>query len=123
MPTEHETLTTLVATALDNGLTYRVLEDRAVDPETGYHPARATLWKIAKGQDVQLTPALVRAVAAAIGVTPSRAQLAAAVQYAGYSPTPTSGGVVLRGAGAPPTDLAAERAVIQRWDKEEGSPE
>jgi hypothetical protein len=117
MNTEHETLTQLVADALRGGLTYRALESKAVDPVTGYHPSRATLWKISKGQDIQLTPSLVRAVAASLGVSPERAQRAAAVQYAGYLPIDVGGATVLRERGAPESGLTRERAVVERWDK------
>lgn len=116
MTSDPETLTQLVVAALEGGLTYRALESRAVDPETGYKPSRATLWKVAKGQEIILTPKLVQAVAAAIGVSPERAQRAAAVQYAGYTPVGADGGTVLRETDAPASDLTPERSLIKEWD-------
>lgn len=120
MTSEQETLTRLVAGALDDGLTYRALERKAVDPETGYRPARATIWKVVKGQSIQLTPELVRAIAAGLGVPATRAQRAAAFQYAGYVPQDVDGATVLRDADAPDVDLAAERDIVARWDKDAG---
>jgi hypothetical protein len=115
--TEHETLTDLVAEALGNGLTYRAFEDAAVDPTSGYRPGRSTLWKLSKGQTILISPELVLAVAHGLGVSPERAQRAAAVQYAGYySPTPVDGATVLRDPDAPDAPLHPERALVADWD-------
>ncbi len=58
----------LVRDALTSGegVTYRSMAERAVDPETGHQVQHSTLWKIAKGEAVKITPAVVRAIAAAI---------------------------------------------------------
>lgn len=117
MTVQHETLTELVAEALGNGLTYDAFEAAAVDKESGEKPARATLWKVAKGLPVQITPELVLAVARGIGVSPERAQRAAAAQYVGYySPTPVDGGTALRDPDAPDAPLRPERALVADWD-------
>lgn len=117
--TVNETLTELVAEALGNGLTYRAFEKAAVDPGSGYRPGRTTLWKLSKGLDIQINPKLVLAVAQGIGVTPERAQRAAAVQYAGYSPTSVDGATTLRDPGAPDVPLHAERTIVADWDADE----
>lgn len=120
MTSEPETLTQLVVAALANGLTYRALELKAVDPDTGERVGRTTLWKVSKGQDIQVTPSVVRAVAASIGVSPHRAQRAAAAQYIGYYiPEDTAGGTVLREPDAPEGGLLPERDLIKGWDKRE----
>lgn len=119
MTSDHETLTQLVADALDDGLTYRTLEAKAIDPETGYKPGRTTIWKVANGQKVHLSPELVRAIAAGLSVPPTRAQAAAALQYAGYAPRALNGATVLRELDAPESDMEPERSVVEQWDKEE----
>lgn len=62
---------------------YRQLADRAVDPRTGYRASHSTLWKIGHGEQVKISPQLVRAVAAAVGLPARDAQVAAAQQYIG----------------------------------------
>lgn len=119
MTTNPETLTQIVADALEDGLTYRALEDNSIDPQTGYRPAKSTLWKVSKGHSVQLSPELVRAIAKGLGIEPLRAARAAAVQYAGYIPEDVAGGTVVRESGAPASDLAAERNLIKLWDDED----
>lgn len=118
MTSQHETLTQLVASAIDDGLTYRALETKAIDPQTGYKPGRTTIWKVANGQKIHLTPELVRAIAAGLSVSPTRAAEAAAVQYAGYVPQTVNGATVLRDVDAPKSDLGPERDLVDQWDRE-----
>lgn len=122
---EPETLTRLVADCLDGrGLTYRALEDRAVDPVTGYRAGKDTLWKIAHGRDIKVRPEVVRAVAAGLGLPLGRVQAAAAYQYTGHVATPVGPGVAVHTPGARSTALAHE--TVGRWEKEEaeqGNPE
>jgi hypothetical protein len=114
-----ETLTMLVNERVGEGraMTWRSFEAVAVDPQDGYKPSRATLWKIGQGQPVKLSPELVRAVAAGLGIPPERAQRAAAYQYAGYVTTDMGNGTVVHEAGAEPGEKV--RAVLERWDQEE----
>jgi len=114
-----ETLTMLVNERVGEGrpMTYRAFEAVAVDPEKGYKPSRSTLWKIGQGESVKLSPELVRAVAAGLGIPPERAQRAAAYQYAGYVATETSRGTVVHEAGARPGEKT--QAVLDRWHQEE----
>lgn len=118
MTSQHETLTQLVAGAIDDGLTYRSLEAKAIDPQTGYKPGRTTIWKVAHGEKVHLTPELVRAIAAGLSVSPARAAEAAAVQYAGYVPQVVSGATAVRHSQASASNLEPERNLVDQWDKE-----
>lgn len=115
-----ETLTDLVAARVGEGraLTYRAFEERAVDPQTGYRPSKGTLWKVAKDQPIKLSPDLVRAIAAGLGMPPERVQRAAAYQYTGYVATELGGGTVLHRPGQA-VDMSKAAAVFARWDKEE----
>lgn len=114
-----ETLTMLVNERVGEGrpMTWRSFEAVAIDTVANYKPSRATLWKIGQGQPVKLSPELVRAVAAGLGIPPERAQRAAAYQYAGYVATETPKGTVVHEAGAEPGEKT--RAVLERWDEEE----
>lgn len=123
MTSDRETLTKLVADALDDGLTYRALESRAVDHTTGYQAGRTTLWKVANGRNVILTPELVRAIATGLNIAPERAQRAAALQYAGYEEASVAGATVIRESGSPASGLDAERALTERWDEEAADDE
>lgn len=123
--TQHpETLTQLVLERVSAGLTYRAFARAAVDPKSQYKPGQSTLFKIAKGQPVMLSPELVGAVAAGLGLDLERVARAAAYQYAGYRSVPLEGGAVVhREAGAPDSSLAREQAVEARWDEEERAGE
>lgn len=115
-----ETLTQLVAERVsESGMTWRQLEGRAVDPETGYRPTKETLRKIAVGVTVKISPELVRAVAAGLSVDPDRAARAAALQYTGYVATNVGSGVVLRDADADDDEMPRARAIVDRWEQEE----
>lgn len=63
-------LAQLVAERVGEGrrMTWRQVEERAVDPETGYRPVKETLRKISRGITVKVSPELVRAVAAGLEV-------------------------------------------------------
>lgn len=75
-------LADLVREAAQN-TTYRDLAERAIDRITGFQTDHQMLWKIANGKPVKINPALVRAVAAAIGRPEREVQIAAAQQYIG----------------------------------------
>lgn len=80
-----ETLTDLVSERVGVGrpMTFDQFEAKAVDPDSGKKVSRGVLHKIAKGRDIMLSPEVVRAVAAGLGIDPQRAAVAAAVQFAG----------------------------------------
>lgn len=115
-----ETLAQLAADGVER-VTYRAFEVDAVDPETGYRPSKSTLWKISHHQDVRITPALVRAVAAGLGLDPQRVAAAAARQYTGlvigdpFGGTYGSGVGVVRRPGVAPEDMHAEKAILEQW--------
>ncbi|MFE5558676.1 helix-turn-helix domain-containing protein [Streptomyces sp. NPDC056544] len=71
-------------------LSTRAFADLAVDPATGYSPSHTTIWNIEQGQPVKVSPALVRAIAVALGQDLREVQIAAAEQYIGMTTT-TSG--------------------------------
>ena len=78
------TLSQLVAAAVAEGLTYKQLHERAVDPESGFHPAQTTLHKLSRGESVMVKPELVRAVAAGLDLPVGVVARAAALQFTGY---------------------------------------
>ncbi|MFF0293177.1 hypothetical protein ACFYST_08300 [Kitasatospora sp. NPDC004614] len=65
------------------GVTYRSLAEKAIDPQTKQALTHNVLWKIAHGESVKISPWIVRAVAAAVGRTEREVQIAAAEQYVG----------------------------------------
>lgn len=121
-----ETLTRLVASALQpEGLdTLDTLFPRCVDPESGYKPSRTTVWKLAdpgRAESVKINPKLVGAMAAGLGISPERAKRAAAYQFTGYLVASELGGAtVLSEPGAEAGSTPVSRAVVERWDEEEG---
>lgn len=116
-----ETLTDLVAERVGEGrtLTYRAFEDRAVDPQTGYRPSKGTLWKVAHAQSVKLSPDLIRAIAAGLGLPAERVQRAAAFQYTGYIATDYAGGTIVHEPGVTLDQMPKARAVLDRWAAED----
>lgn len=121
MTSTPETLTELVAARVGAGraLTYRAFEDRAIDPQTGYHPSKGTLWKVAKNQPIKLSPDLIRAIAAGLGLPTERVQRAAAFQYTGYVATELRGGTALHEPGITPEQMPKAQAALERWAAEE----
>lgn len=65
-------------------LSFDDLSDISVDPETGYKPSGSHLWKIARGEDVKISPKLIRALKEGLGLPIERIQAAAARQYLGW---------------------------------------
>lgn len=122
MATDAETLTSLVADRVGDGreYTYRAFEDRAVDPETGYRPSKSTVWKVSRGEDVKVSPALVRAFAAGLSLPLARVQAAAAFQYTGLVTSVVGGATVVHEPGVTPEKMASEREIARRWEEESG---
>jgi hypothetical protein len=67
----------------EQGLSYRKLAERAVDPETGVAVGYTTLHRIAQDKPIMLEPGVVGAVAAAIGRPERDVRIAASQQYCG----------------------------------------
>ena len=80
-----DALTHLLQAHVGEGRPLRIRQfaDRAVDPETGWTPSKSLVGNIVAGHQVKVTPALVRAVAAGLGVPLPVVQTAAAEQYLG----------------------------------------
>lgn len=80
-----DALTCLVQEHVGEGRALRIREfaERAVDPETSWAPSKSLVGNIVAGQQVKVTPALVRAVAAGLDVPLRTVQAAAAEQYLG----------------------------------------
>lgn len=125
MTQQAETLKDLVAERVGEGrdMTYRAFEAKAVDPETGYNPSRDVLWKVGTGRPFKLSPELVRAIAAGLGLPRWRVQAAAAYQYTGLVATSVDGGIVLHDATVE-ADTPVVRDELERLqkraEKEEG---
>lgn len=68
MPEQSPTLRDMIQSAFDNGATFRKLETRAVDPETGQTASRAVFSDILHGKAGRMPLDYhLRAIAAAIG--------------------------------------------------------
>lgn len=65
------------------GMTYRKLAERAVDPQDGHKVSYSTIWKVAEGQPIRIEKKVVRAFAAGLGLPVRTVQLAVAEEYVG----------------------------------------
>jgi len=83
MPEQPTTLLRdMIQEALDNGVSYRDLESRAVDPETGETASRAVFHDTVSGKLKRMPfDYHLRAVAAALGVPYERVRQAAIAQW------------------------------------------
>lgn len=127
MTTAPETLTDLVASQLRTGGgrdTIDTLYPRCIDPSTGYAAGRTTVWKLSRpdqATSVKIHPDLVRAMAAGLGLTEKRVQVAAAYQYTGLVATDYAGGTILHEPGVTLDQMPKARAVLDRWAAEEAN--
>jgi hypothetical protein len=64
-------------------LTLREFAERAVDPETGTTISKSTAGNLVTGSRIKITPEVLAAIAAGLGVPLRRVQAAAAEQYVG----------------------------------------
>lgn len=121
MTREPETLTELVAArvGVPGGMTYRTFEERAIDPASGRRVGKSVLWKIANGQQVIVTPEVVSAVIAALGLPEARVRAAAAYQYTGLVLGESVGGYVLHDPAVDADTPATEKAVRQQRERAE----
>lgn len=80
-----DALTRLVQTHVGEGGRIRIREfaKQAIDPESGWSPSKSLVGNIVAGHQVKVTPGLLRAVAAGLGVPLRLVQVAAAEQYLG----------------------------------------
>jgi hypothetical protein len=115
MTQEAETLQQLVADRVGPGrrMTYRAFQAKAIDGGSGYQPSVDTLWKVGTGKPFKLTPELVGAIAAGLGLPLRRVQAAAAYQYTGLVVAAVDGGIVLH-APSVEADTPATRGEVRR---------
>lgn len=131
MSDHDDALTRLVQEHVGRGrpLTFRAFEERAVDPITGYRMGKSTAGEVARGHQIKITPAVLRAIAAGIGVAPSIVRAAAVRQYIGievtdpYGAEPGDDDAVIRVAHEVGTDPAELQQVRQVLDNPEGEPD
>lgn len=67
----------------EQGLSYRRLAERAIDPETGAAVGHTTLHRIAHDKPIMVDPGVIGAVAAALGRPEREVRIAASQQYCG----------------------------------------
>ncbi|GAA1405322.1 hypothetical protein GCM10009639_52140 [Kitasatospora putterlickiae] len=94
--TRRDQLTALVQEQVGAGKRFslRAFVEVAVDPETGYQPGKTLIGKITQGLTFEVSPQLISALAAGLGLPREEVVRAAAVQFLGYEVTdPTGGGV------------------------------
>lgn len=123
MPDQADALTRLVQEHVGEGraLTVRAFAERAVDPATGTRISKSTVGNLVQGHRIKITPEILAAVAAGLGVPLPRVQAAAMEQYVGIvvdDPYDTPSGdedVVIRvahEAGKGAADMPAVRAFL-----------
>ncbi|MBL3669105.1 hypothetical protein JL475_24545 [Streptomyces sp. M2CJ-2] len=93
----------------------------AVDPQSGWAPSKSLVAKIIAGQGYDVTPHLVSAVAAGLGLDREIVAAAAHLQVIGYTDAELSGGAPAQlirviGAEEAPADKALE--IAERWQHE-----
>ncbi|MFJ4649514.1 hypothetical protein ACIP6Q_39270 [Streptomyces bobili] len=131
MPDQEDALTSLVQQHVGRGrrLTFRAFEEAAVDPVTGRRISKSTAENVARGHQIKVTPEVLRAIAAGIGVDLGRVHAAAIRQYIGievtdpYDTEPGEADTVVRVAhevGATAAELEQARRVL---DNPEGEPD
>ncbi len=94
---------------------------RAVDPDSGYRPSNGLIGKIVRGDSYNVTPELVGAIAAGLGIPREIAAAAAHLQIIGYEAAELKRGApatLMRRLDVEPGE--PERAVAEKWRKETG---
>lgn len=112
MPVRNAALTRLVQERVGDGrsLTIRAFAERAIDPETGTSISKSTAGNLVQGHRIKITPEVLGAIAAGLGVDLPVVQAAAMAQYVigaatdPFNTTPGDDDVVVRVA----RDLGAE---------------
>lgn len=103
----------------DHKISVAAFQAKAIDKDSGYQPSNGLLGKIVRGDSYKVTPQLVGAIAAGLGIPREVAAAAAHFQLIGYDETELEGGapaVVLKRLHVKPGAL--ERAVAERWASE-----
>jgi hypothetical protein len=111
-----------VGTHTDPGkMTVAAFREKAVDPDTGYQPSTGLIGKIVQGQRYKVTPELVGAIAAGLGLPREIAGAAAHLQLIGYEEAELEGGApaaLMRRLDVQPGE--PERTVAKKWQAEAG---
>ncbi|MFC9036849.1 hypothetical protein QBW33_13210 [Streptomyces sp. B21-104] len=130
MPDQNDALTRLVQEHVGDGraLTIRAFAQHAIDPETGTTISKSTAGNLIQGHSVKITPEVLRAIAAGLGVSFAKVQMAAMAQYVGvvvddpFDTPPGDDDVVVRVAHHPDKtadDMPTVRAFVQRPSTDE----
>lgn len=113
-------LSRLIRDANDRGLTYSKMSQRAVDPESGIRLSKPYLQRLVANPPANApSPAQMRALQAALGVSLRRVKAAAAKQWLEYEATELAGYndevriIVGHLAGMPEAELRRWRAMIE----------
>jgi len=119
-------LSQLIQEALDKGDSYQRLADRAIDPETGETVSKPYLQRVVKNPPANPpTPAMMRAIAAALGKPFRRIQEATAQQWLKYEATELAGYgntvriIVGHLAGMPESEKRKWQAMIEAAERAE----
>ncbi|MGW7248862.1 hypothetical protein [Streptomyces decoyicus] len=126
MPEQRDALTELVRQHVGTGKRWSTREFTgvAVDPETGWAPGKSLVGKIIGGQNYNVTPQLVSALAAGLGLPREVVAAAAHLQVIGYTVEELAEGApatLLRTLGPAAGSDEKARAVAARWDAEHTS--
>lgn len=124
MPQQRDALTEIVRQHVGAGrrMSTREFAAVAVDPESGWSPSKSLVAKIIGGQGYDVTPQLVSAVAAGLGLDREIVAAAAHLQVIGYTAGELTKGPaaqLIRVIGAEPGSDDKARAVAERWDAEQ----
>lgn len=123
MPQQRDALTELVKANVGTGRRWSTREFAAVavDPESGWAPSKSLVAKIIAGGGYDITPQLVSAVAAALGLDREIVAAAAHLQVIGYTDDELSGGApakLIRALGAEGDSDGKAREIAERWERE-----
>ncbi len=97
-------------------LTITAFQKKAIEAESGYQPSTGLVGKIVAGQPYTITPKLVGAIAAGLGIPREIVGAAAHLQLIGYTQGELQEGhpaKLLQRIGARPGE--AERTIAKRW--------
>lgn len=122
MTVRRDAVTELVSRYVGEGRRFSTREFPlvAVDPESGWAPSKSLIAKIINGEGYKISPQLVGALAAGLGLSREVVAAAAHLQVIGYEESELESGSparILRTLGEEPG--AAERDIAARWEVEE----
>lgn len=126
VPEQRDALTELVQQHVGQGkrLSTRAFAAAAVDPITGWSPSKSLIGKIIKPQPYIITPQLVSAIAAGLGLPREVVAAAAHFQVIGYTESELSDASTAKAIhriGLRPRNMPKSQAVSDSWDVEDSS--